>query len=177
MIWSTYACRSTVVPFSSLACSTAVVRRQKYTRPMWAECWLQFQPGRYWLVQKCANSGAGRRHPSRRRHIEPNQTRITAKPGFLVPNVPVGIKSDPLDRLLEARFSQEIRDQLAVAEATHGRSGRGNAGLKQRAHFLNEPSLNLIAYPVVDGAIEIAPWHRQPDFESRVWRRAPAFLS
>src|SRR5687767_12893776 len=82
------------------------------------------------FVQKRPDSRLRRDHPLRRRDVEPDQSRITAQPGLLMTNVAVRVEPNPLDGLLETRHSAHIRQQLAVAEAAHGRGALRNAALE-----------------------------------------------
>src|SRR5215207_2563205 len=91
-------------------------------------------------------------------------------------NVTVRVKPNPLDGSLETRLAADIRNQLTIAKATHGRSARRNAALEQRLHLLDESPLDLVAHPVVDRAIESVARHRQADLECLERRWALAFL-
>ena len=91
-------------------------------------------------------------------------------------NITVRVMSNPLHSLLEARLAADIRQQLAIAEAAHGWCALRNSALEQGSHLADESSLDLIAHPVIDGAIECIPRHRQAELEGIEWRRAFALL-
>src|SRR5687768_829435 len=80
-------------------------------------------------------------------------------------NVTVRVKPNPLNGPLEARLSAEVRQKLTIAKATHGRSALRNSALEQRSHLPDESPLDLVAHPVVNGAIESVARHRQADLE------------
>src|ERR671913_993990 len=91
-------------------------------------------------------------------------------------NVPVRVEPNPLNRVLEARLSTEVRHQLTIAKATHGRSALRNSALEQRSHLPDESPLDLVAHPVVNGAIESVARHRQADLEGLERRWTLSFL-
>src|SRR5215212_6251882 len=91
-------------------------------------------------------------------------------------NVPVGVKPNPLNRLLEARFSADMRHQLTIAKAAHGRSALRNAAREQGSHLADESLLDLVTHPVIDGAIERVAGQAQADLESLERRGTLAFL-
>src|SRR5918993_850756 len=127
-------------------------------------------------VEECPNRGKGRGHPLRRHNVEPDQSRVSVQPGFLMTNVAVGVKPNPLDGLLKARLSTKKRQKLAIAEATHGRGALWHSALEQGSQLGDESAVDLVAHPVVHGAIEGVTRHGQADLEGREWWRALALL-
>src|SRR5215203_1796576 len=91
-------------------------------------------------------------------------------------NVAVRVEPNPLDGLVETRLAANVRQQLAIAEATHGRGGLRNSTREQGLHLGDESSLDLIAHPIVDRAIERVARHRQTDFKGFERRWALALL-
>src|SRR5918993_352224 len=199
---STYAWRSTGIPFCSRDGHTTVARPRSIRAPCGqtgrirtrgARCRIRRRWRRLQRMQRLrvagALAGCGRSaqelpdsqlrggHPVRRRDIDPDQPRIAAQPGLLMSNVAMGVEPNSLDCLLETRLSAQIRQQLAVSETAHGRGALRNAALEQGPYLGDQPSLDLIADPIVYSPIERVARHRQANLEGFKRRRAFALLS
>jgi len=91
-------------------------------------------------------------------------------------NVAVRVPTNLFDSLLEARLSAEIRQQLAITKAAHGRSALRYPPFGEGPHLGDESALDLNAHPFVHDTIESVARHRQTEFESLEWGRALALL-
>src|SRR5215212_2287173 len=89
-------------------------------------------------------------------------------------NIAVRVMSNALDSLLEARLSTDIRQQLAIAEATHGRSALEHPAFQQGPHLGDESALDLTSHPVIHGPIKSIARHSQANLDGfkRGWTLA-----
>src|SRR5215203_1517449 len=91
-------------------------------------------------------------------------------------NVAVRVPTNPLDSLLETRLSVDIRQQLAIAEAAHGRNALRHPAFEQGPHLGDESALDLAAHPFVHSTIESVAGHREAELERLERRRTFALL-
>lgn len=77
------------------------------------------------------------------RYLEPDESRILAQPGFLVPDIAMRIEADAFERCVKGDRAIEVRQELPVADAGHACGGRWHTRRKQIQNLLDEPAADL----------------------------------
>jgi hypothetical protein len=93
-----------------------------------------------------------------------------------VPYVSVCIEADAFHGVVERNTTVQVGQELAVANAGHGRCVNRNACRQQVHHFLDKTPLDLRLYAPVNDLEQLLPRSEQPNLERGIRPRTFAFL-